>query len=427
MLKEHFKGVMVRKVFEDIQGSQWATIKQWVEDHGLEDHFVFQKAPLEIICTETDARLIARGMNNPGRSKSIPGLSLAWYEEADELDRDDLEQTSLSIRGEGIEEWLTFNSPAVDHWLIEEFFPGYRDDNGRFVPDLSFERPDGMFTFIPSRRDDAVIFHSCYKHNPFCKQSFIDIQDGIKERAPERYRSSGLGLLGQVKTGKEFFWAYDGTKHAKAKYTYDPTKPLHLGFDFNRAPHMTLIVSQVHKEERELRDVYLLQGLKEYCLEHPFNKTESVCKAFLKDVNEGMFKGHQAGIFVYGDYSGKTGRTTEMEGIRNDYDVVWHILGRFFGHGSDRVLPNPLHYKVSRWMNACFGGFTNVEICFDPSMINTNRDYQTVKEDADGSMLKEYATDRVTGKRYEKNGHCAQASYYIATSLFRDSFDAYKD
>ncbi len=236
----------------------------------------------------------------------------------------------------------------------------------------------------------------------------------------ESYRVSGLGLIGRNRTGKEFFWAFDTAKNVRPGI-YDPTKYLHIGFDFNRSPYMTLVVFQVAKVGLK----YEMQGLKEYCLEHPLNNTESVCKAFKHDIDEGDFKGHKAGVRFYGDYSGKTGRTTEREGIAHDYDVVWSVLARYLDARSDWVVPNPLHKKVSMWMNAVFAGKTDVLIYIDPKMSNTIKDFGQVKEDADGSMLKEKAIDRTTGKSYEKLGHTSQSVYYIACSAFADSFDTY--
>jgi PBSX family phage terminase large subunit len=248
MLEEPVKGMMVRKVFEDIQGSQWATIKQWVHEHGLDAEFRFPIAPLGVVCRVTGAHLIARGMNNPGRAKSVPGLSLAWYEEADELNRDDWEQTSLSIRADNIEEWLTFNSPPIDHWLLEEFFPGHHDDKGKFVPDTSFQRDDGMFLEVPSTNPEAMIVHGCYKHNPYTKPAFIRKMEDIKERSLDRYRTSGLGLVGREKTGMEFIPEFSEIKHVRA-VPYDPRKPLHITLDFNSSPYMTLLVFQIHDHD----------------------------------------------------------------------------------------------------------------------------------------------------------------------------------
>nr|UYL17103.1 MAG: terminase large subunit [Caudoviricetes sp.] len=418
MLEERFTGMMVRKVFEDIRGSQWETLRQLVCDEWkLEPEFDFNKAPLGVVCKVTGANLIARGLDKPGRAKSVPGLALAWYEEADELSAEDFRQTSLSIRGRNIEEWLTFNAPRDDHWLLQRFFPGSLDKEGGVTVDLSFETEDGMFVNVPSTDPDAIIVHGCYKHNPFTRPEFIKIIEREAEVDPEAFRVNGLGLIGSPKTGKEFFHAFSSARHV-GRCVFDPSKSLHIGFDFNRSPYMTLVIFQLHRQGEK----YLAKGIKEYCLGHPLNTTEAVCRAFLHDLNEGDLKGHEGRVFVYGDYSGKTGRTTEREGMRDDYAVVWSVLAPVLDGQSDRVKPNPHHAKVGRWMNWTLQGKTVVELLLDPSMVNTIKDFQSVQQDVDGAMLKKKEIDRDTGKAFEKYGHTSQATYYILTSAFSDSF-----
>ena len=40
----------------------------------------------------------------------------------------------------------------------------------------------------------------------------------------------------------------------------------------------------------------------------------------------------------------------------------------------------------------------------------------------DGTILKQYAKDTVTGVRYEKYGHCLQAHYYLVVGAFWEKF-----
>lgn len=419
MLEEPVKGMMVRKVFEDIQGSQWATIKQWVHEHGLDDEFRFPIAPLGVVCKATGAHLISRGMNNPGRAKSVPGLSLAWYEEADELNRDDWEQTSLSIRADNIEEWLTFNSPGVDHWLVEEFFPGHRDEKGKFVADLSFQSEDGMFTEVPSTNPEAIIIHGCYKHNPYNKPAFISKMDDIKERSPERYRTSGLGLIGREKTGMEFLPEFSEVLHVK-RVPYDPSLPLHVTYDFNTAPYMTLLAAQIKQGDMGR---YSVNYLKEYCPVHPFSTPRAATKMLVEDMKTGAFAGHNAGVFVYGDRSGKNNKTGEGDTVIHDFDVVFNELMRYTDGRSDRVLRNnPPHVKAREFMGLCLSGRLPIDITFDPDMHTTISDHVNLKQGPDGRIFKEYSTDPLTRIKSEKWGHCVQAGYYMVIGAFPNEF-----
>lgn len=329
----------------------------------------------------------------------------AFVDEAPGVDRRAVQVLESRLRYKHVEyglipKTLLTGNPG-DHWVKEEFV---YDKHG--VP---VNLPNHIKVVLATIRDhpDAEFAQRYIKTlenlDPYDRARLLD----------------GDWLVGP-RTGKEFFWAFDTTKNVRPGI-YDPTKYLHIGFDFNRSPYMTLVVFQIAKVGLK----YEMQGLKEYCLEHPLNNTESVCKAFKYDIDEGDFKGHKAGVRFYGDYSGKTGRTTERDGIAHDYDVVWSVLARYLDARSDWVVPNPLHKRVSMWMNAVFAGKTDVLIYLDPKMSNTIKDFSQVKEDADGSMLKEKAIDRTTGKSYEKLGHTSQAAYYISCSAFADSFDAY--
>lgn len=423
MLSETMKGMMVRKVFEDIRGSQWDSFKQWAEEHNQDHNFIFQKAPLEIICKPTGSVLIARGMNNPGRAKSVPGLSLAWYEEADELSAEDFRQTSLSIRGDNIEEWLTFNSPVEGHWLLERFFPGTTDDKGKYTPDRSFETLDGMFTEVESTDKDAMIVHACYKHNPFNKQSFIDAQERDKEFSPESYRVSGLGLIGRIRTGMEFFHDFSEIRNVDVLH-YDPERPIHITLDFNSAPYMTLLVSQIKQLPMGM---WAVDFLKEYCFEHPLSTTKAVCEALAEDLKTGCFAGHRAGLFYYGDATGKNNSTMATEEVRHNYDTVEAILLPWMNNDSDRVLrSNPSHVKARDFMNAVFVGKMPIGVTFDKGMSTTIRDHINLKQGADGGILKEYHTDKAMGVRYEKWGHASQASYYLVIAAFPDIFSEFE-
>ncbi len=420
MLEEPVKGMMVRKVFEDIQGSQWETIKQWVTEHDLLDEFKFPIAPLGVVCRVTGAKLIARGMNNPGRAKSVPGLSLVWYEEADELNRDDYEQTSLSIRADNIEEWFTYNSPPIDHWLLEEFFPGHKNDSGKFVPDLSFQRADGMFTHVPSPNTEAIIVHGCYKHNPFTKEAYVRKMEDMRVRSPDRYATSGLGLVGRERTGMEFFPDFSETKHAKA-IPYDPSSALHITFDFNASPYMTLLVAQIKQGEMGRWHVNFL---KEYCPVHPLSTPRAACDMLLKDIREGRFMGHNAGVFIYGDASGKNRKSMEGEAIRSDFDLIFERLARHTWGEFDRVLrSNPPHTKARDFMGHCFTGRLPVVVTVNPDMHTTISDLVHLKQGAAGDILKEYETDPVSKVRYEKWGHCSQAMYYLIIGALKDMYD----
>lgn len=235
------------------------------------------------------------------------------------------------------------------------------------------------------------------------------------------------------KTGREFIYAFSTTKHVysgKRRVVYDPEIPLHITWDFNSAPYITLLVSQFHQLPDNRWHVAFLR---EFCLKHPESNPTDACKALMRAMKNpepgelpGPFAGHDKGIFYYGDKSGKNSDLNARDGIRHSFDTIEKELRTHLHNNSDRVVrKNPSHTVVRDFQNSAFKGDRKFIISFDPSMVNTIADHLNVKEGADGKILKVYETDRVTGVRYEKWGHCLQAVYYLTCGAFPKEFQTF--
>jgi phage terminase large subunit len=74
----YFRCVLVRNTYETIKESQYATIKDTIDDLGLSELFQFKLQPLEIIC-QNGNRFIARGCDDTTKLKSIKDPSMVWY------------------------------------------------------------------------------------------------------------------------------------------------------------------------------------------------------------------------------------------------------------------------------------------------------------------------------------------------------------
>src|SRR6056297_3586584 len=111
---DYFKGILIRKTFASIKGSQYEMIETIVKDHGLQDLFRFTVSPLEIRCINGN-KIIARGCDDPGNIKSNTNPSDAWYEEADKLTEEEYITVSTTLRSEkvNVQEWISFN-PECD-------------------------------------------------------------------------------------------------------------------------------------------------------------------------------------------------------------------------------------------------------------------------------------------------------------------------
>jgi phage terminase large subunit len=267
--------------------------------------------------------------------------------------------------------------------------------------------------------DNVKVVLTTYLSNP--DPSFREAYGKKLEKIRDPHTKSRLmygDWMSSPKTGMEFIPEFDSNRHVRSNQ-YDPSLALHYTLDFNSAPYMTLLVAQIKQQEMGRWSV---DFLKEYCLSHPLANTKAVCQAFAKDLQTGCFKGHKAGLFMYGDRSGKNKTSMATEAVRHDFDQAEAILGRWMHGNSDRVLrANPPHAKAAAFMGHCFGGRIGIDVTLDSSMHTAISDHVHLKQGADGGILKEYVTDPLTKVRYEKWGHCVQAAYYLVISAFRET------
>ena len=225
--------------------------------------------------------------------------------------------------------------------------------------------------------------------------------------------------LVQPRNGMEFLPEFSSAEHVQ-RVPYDPSLALHITLDFNTSPYMTLLVCQIRQGDMGRWKVGFL---KEYCPVHPFSTPRAAAQLFKEDLKTGCFAGHAAGVFIYGDSSGKNNKSGEAEAVTYDFAVVEEVLTRYIDGRSDRVLrSNPPHVKAREFMGHCFAGRLPIDITFDPDMHTTISDHVHLKQGPDGKIFKEYSVDPLTRIRSEKWGHCVQACYYLCIGAFPNEF-----
>mgnify|MGYP003557869490 CR=1 FL=1 len=305
-----------------------------------------------------------------------------------------------------------FNEPPHGGKILTTGNPGDYWTKRRYVYNKDNQR-------ISLRPDQRVVLSTVRDNpDPVARARYTELLESMTDDY-DRERLLNGNWLAAPRTGMEFFPQFSSSKHAQGTTTYDPEAALHVTLDFNAAPYMTLLVAQIAKVEER----WSVKFLKEYCLPHPLSTTKAACEALLRDLADGCYKGHTAGLFFYGDASGKSRTTMATEETRHNFDTVKNVLKDYTVNGSDRVLrSNPPHTKARDFMNDVFAGKMGIDIAFDRGMHNTIRDHISLKQGADGSILKEYERDRVTGDKYERYGHCAQAAYYLCISAFNSYF-----
>ena len=125
-LQNRERFIFARKTREAIRDSQFQTFKDIIYRWGLYKIFKFNDTKMDIVCTVNNSQLLSAGLDDTEKLKSIKDPTGFWLEEATEIDKKDLIQVNLRMRGTGLTEYfqsiLTFNPKDDMHWLRERFF-----------------------------------------------------------------------------------------------------------------------------------------------------------------------------------------------------------------------------------------------------------------------------------------------------------------
>lgn len=288
-----------------------------------------------------------------------------------------------------------------------------------------------FFNLLPYH--DEIIEKAVSKTDYFCQETRPGFKTIVastyhnEKNLPEGYietRAKGVNkntILMNIygvpfaQTGGESFSSFDmGRNTGEVKHEYDPDKALHLSFDFNVVPYMTLKVFQIFEQGEGWRVI----GLPEICPKSPNNTTAGACKQFLK-----RYSNHKGGVYVTGDPSGKQ-RDTRAEKGRNDFDIIRQELKSLkpifrVARKAPNVVP-----RIT-FMNGIFAGETNITYIEDRNNSHTINDYIYIKEAPDGSKMKTRVKDPDTLQTYEKYGHTSDATEYFFCQFFDGEYARY--
>lgn len=280
---------------------------------------------------------------------------------------------------------IDYNPSMYDHWIYDEVLT----------------------------RADCKMLISTYKDNPHLSPEQVTEIERYKETDNAYYQVFGLGQRGKLKTGAEFYHRFNRGTHAKS-VPYNPALPVHLTFDFNVVPYITLLCAQVDFSDNKTR----FRIYREYCLPSPNNSSRAVCEAFIRD-----HKQYNPLLFYYGDASGKN-RIAGL-GDRRVFDDVETTLLPYLHGASDRVLTrNPSQLKARDFMNLILAGhWPDISIEVDEGCKELIADLENVKLGIQGKV-KERVNDKELGISYEKYGHPTDALTYLVVSVLYELYKA---
>ena len=235
--------------------------------------------------------------------------------------------------------------------------------------------------------------------------------ESYKFTNPYLYSVFALGLWTMKETGGNFYKMFKRSNNT-TDTQYNSRIPLHISFDFNVNPYITLTIWQIQGNEARQID--------EICLPTPNNKTEKLCNEFSH-----QYRSHVAGLFIYGDPSG-IAEDTRLESGYNDFTLIQGALKDF--KPSMRVFKSaPPVAMRGNWVNEVFdhneGGLTFI---IGNKCVNSIADYMYLKEASDGTKAKIKEKNKETNVTFERYGHTSDANDYLLCYAFSSQFSDYQ-
>lgn len=448
-ISKGYNTMVFRKTGATIVDSIYKTFQEAAKSLHIDTFFKFQE---NLIRCFNGSYIRFKGLDDPEKIKGLESYQYVFCEEISEFDESDLKQIRKRLRGrKGQKIVALFNPISEDHWIKKKIFDtetltevdnhlyGKLKDSvtGKILPKeysevgrkwVNSERTiyNPRKKTYETHRPDMVIIKSTYLNNfwvvgsPDGTYGFYDAQtiadfERDKERDYAYYLIYALGEWGTIRTGGEFFHAFDPAKH-KGKCPYVKA-PVHISIDNNVLPYISISFWQV-----ETGDITRIRQIHEETPSDPFNTVTKAAEIAVEYL-EGI--GHDDMVYLYGDVSTKAGNTID-EDKRSFFDKFKEGIDKRFRSEDRLPRSNPSVSMTGEFINAIYSGdIKDVSIMIDESCETSVNDYITVKKDVNGAMLKQRVKDKITGQSYEKAGHLSDAKRYFVTEILKDRYTSF--
>lgn len=170
------KVLVLRKSATDMERSCWADLMGTLDRWKIASKVKINKS-LKTIEFPNGSQILAMGIDNQEKIKSIPAINDIWIEECSECIYDDFFQVKMRMRGTGKLKnqcMLSTNPISKVSWVFHHFFE------------------DGC------KEEDCIIDRSTYKDNPFTNETTIKALESYKDTNPLYYQVYCLGEFGSL-------------------------------------------------------------------------------------------------------------------------------------------------------------------------------------------------------------------------------------
>ncbi len=417
VMKQPFCRVLyVRKMFSDIRVSTFQLFKDLITRYGWDNEFKIMESTLRIIHIPTGNFLVAFGLDDVEKLKSIQDITDCWIEEAitksQKVTFEEFLELDRRIRTSRAPNhiYLSFNPVDTDNFVYKYFvetpmYPEYDE--------------------VEAPRNSFILHTSSYLDNYFANPDESAKMDALKLVDEEEWNVYACGHWGNPKTGSEFINAF---KYGVHVVDYEPQKKhFEYGADINVLPYMAGVVGQTWYDHA--KNQLVIHIFDEVTCTPPDNTIQAsikeltrICKKYgVKELNWICDASARRRVPGYGDDKtpiayyemkkhikrlqkddgDKNPIMRKNPGIETTRDIINNILKGLHPNGIDKCAYRiEIHSRCKKLIYE----LKNLQIGPD-------------------GFDKERTTDSKTGQTYEKMGHHYQAFsyliYYICTNYFR--------
>jgi hypothetical protein len=310
-------------------------------------------------------------------------------------------------KGDQSQQWNPLyisTSPAKVPWIAEWF------ELEKYIDEISALIYSDKTYFQKAFKDKFVTISSTYHNVHNVGINYINklLTENSEERGKALVFANPFAI-----TGGEFYSSFSRLRHV-AKVKYNPEIPIHISFDQNTVPYNSASIWQIVGKD----NIWYIDCVDEIALVNPRNSTEEVCEEFAL-----RYASHKAGLYYYGDASGKA-RSTMNRDFKHHYEIVEYKLKSYLVNNSDRTMTkNPSIVKRRDFVNLIFEGKLPIRISISESCKYLIGDLMYLKQALDGTKDKHIVTDKESGEKYQKYGHLSDGMDYILTDLFKSYYN----
>jgi len=296
-----------------------------------------------------------------------------------------LRQKGLIVNGKEINPLYVLTSPAKVDWINKWFELDKHIDeiNAHIYSDTDY------YKLITDNK--LCVISSTYHNSRNLPENYFNV---LKESNTDENYNTIVYANPFGRSGGEYYTGFERKRHV-TKTQYNPDLPLHISFDFNYVPYNPAGIFQMQKVD-DLWHVYMID---EFALTSPKNSVEHVCEAILA-----RYGNHKAGIFLYGDATGKAGSIAGKE-QRSYWDTVFWKFKHKIVEKSKRVpRSNPPNNARRDFINRIFEEKPNIRLFIGEHCTHMINDLMYCKEDAEGGKDKKTVKNE-NGQSYQPYGH----------------------